>query len=119
MVGMVCLYAVLSYWLSGEGQRAASDETQSLLVPVFAGVSAAAMIAVFSRGHLLAQRVGYRAYCLIRWVVAETVGLFGLVLAIVGATNTVTIAFCGWSLLSLFRLRPTPDDFRRYRTARG
>jgi hypothetical protein len=119
MVGVVGVYAALGYWLSGGGERAASDELQSLLVPVFAGVSAAAMVAVFSRGHLLAQRAGYRAYCLIRWAAAETIGLFGLVLALAGATSTVTIAFCGWSLLSLFRLRPTADDFRRYRTARG
>jgi F0F1-type ATP synthase membrane subunit c/vacuolar-type H+-ATPase subunit K len=119
LVGSVCVYGALGYVFAEEGRPGAANENVSFLVTVFAGISAAMMVAVFSRGQLLTQRLNYFTYCIVRWAMAEAIGVFGLVLAFLGATKLVVLSFCGWSLLSLFRLRPTTDDFNRFRRLRG
>jgi hypothetical protein len=119
LVGSVCVYGALGYVFAEEGGQGTMNENISFLVTLFAGISAAMMVAVFSRGSMLAQRFNYFTYCIVRWAMAEAIGVFGLVLAFLGATKLLVLSFCGWSLLSLFRLRPTTDDFNRFRRLRG
>jgi hypothetical protein len=70
-------------------------------------------ILAFAGARLFAA-MQYRAYCVARWALVESVGMFGLLLALLGASTNTVIAFFGWALLSLLRLRPTPEDYQQF-----
>jgi hypothetical protein len=118
-VGAVCLYALTAYGMRQLSGRPPASEALSLLVPTLAGVAALLTALIFSWGQVLVKQADYQAYSIIRWALAEAVGIFGLVLAFLGASGTTAVAFFGWALLSLFRLRPTPDDYRRFQRLKG
>lgn len=109
-LGAVGVYIVIAYIL-GFGREKASDLT--FMLPIFAGVAAVMTIFAFSAGKLLAQ-MEYQPYCIVRWAMVESVGVFGLLLVVLGASANTALAFFGWALLSLLRLRPTPEDYQQY-----
>jgi hypothetical protein len=81
--------------------------------PILAGVAAVFTILAFAGARLFAK-MEYQAYCIVRWVMVESVGVFGLLLAIFGSSTMTAAAFFGWALLSLFRLRPTNKDYQQF-----
>lgn len=109
-IGAVCVYIGIAYIL-GLGREKASDLT--FMLPIFAGVAATMTLLAFSAGKLFAQ-MEYQPYCIVRWAMVESVGVFGLLLAVLGASANTALAFFGWALLSLFRLRPTPEDYQQF-----
>ena len=114
-LGAVCVYIVIAYAL-GQGRLASSDLT--FMVPILAGAAVGMTLLAFSGGRLFAK-MEYQAYCIVRWAMIESVGIFGLLLALLGASLTTAVAFCGWAVLSLFRLRPTSEDYQQFLRLRG
>lgn len=43
---------------------------------------------------------------IVRWALAESIGLYGLVLGVMGAAVPVVLGFVGWSVLLMLLLRP-------------
>jgi hypothetical protein len=109
------VYIVMAYVLR-QGREASADLT--VMEPIFAGAAAVLTILAFAGARLLAQ-MEYQAYCLVRLAMVESVGVFGLLLAMLGSSPTMATAFFGWALFSLLRLRPTPEDYQQYRLLRS
>jgi hypothetical protein len=83
------------------------------MIPVFGGLAAIQTALIFVWGRLFAS-ADYQTYSVIRWALAEAVAVYGLVLCFLGAPETTSGAFFGWALLSLFRLRPSAEDYQRF-----
>jgi len=117
-IGAVCIYITIAYILrlQTDPSRVSSDLT--FMTPILGGIAAALTLLAFSGGRLFAK-MEYQAYCIVRWAMVESVGVFGLLLALFGASGPLAVAFFGWALLSLFRLRPTPKDYQQFLRLRG
>ncbi len=109
-VGTVAVYIVIAYMLGWE-REPASD--LSFMLPIVSVAAAVVTSFAFLGGKLFAQ-MEYQAYCIVRWAMVESVGIFGLLLVVLGAAKNAALAFFVWSLLSFLRLCPTPEDYQRY-----
>ncbi|MGE0821795.1 MAG: hypothetical protein AB7G75_26495 [Candidatus Binatia bacterium] len=117
-VGAVCVYIVVAYVLRQQTGQALATIDRDFMTPIFAVAAVIITLFIFSGAKVLAKALDYQVYCLVRWALLEAIGLFGLVLALIGASLTVAGSFFGWALLSLFRVQPTPEDQRQYQVFR-
>ncbi|MBM4255679.1 MAG: hypothetical protein FJ147_07255 [Deltaproteobacteria bacterium] len=109
-VGTVAIYIVIAYLLGWE-REPASD--LSFMLPIASVAAAVVTSFAFLGGKLFAQ-MEYQSYCIVRWAMAESVGILGLLLVVLGSAKNTALAFFVWSLLSFLRLRPTPEDYLQY-----
>jgi hypothetical protein len=112
--GSLFIYALVGYLIQQLSERPPVSELLSLLIPVFGGIALMAAILPFALGPTIAKQANYQAYSIIRWALAEAVGILGLMLFILGASWLIFAAFLGWALLLELRLRPTPDDREQF-----
>ena len=112
-VGAVGVYAILAYVLRLQTDSPHVFEDLTFMAPILGGTAAALTLFAFSGGRILVK-MEYQAYCIVRWTMIESVGIFGLIMALLGAAATHSIVLFGWAVLSLFRLRPTPEDYQQF-----
>lgn len=92
------IYGGLGYFL---GQGRAPMDTVPLLTKVFAGVAVMVTGMIFTLPRLLGEQIPAQTRDILRWALAESIGLFGLVLAFQGAGPVVLFSFVGWSVVLL------------------
>lgn len=94
-------------------------EDLAILTPIFGSLAVAITVAIFAGGPVLAKHTNYQAYCLIRWALAEAIGMIGFVLFVLGASWNVLATFLGWALVLAFYLRPSEDGHAHYQQLAG
>jgi hypothetical protein len=105
-------YAVVGWILD---QRPREPLNQEILnwVQIFLGMSSGLLIlTAFLLRQLIAalSRRSYRNFCIIRWTLLETIGVFGLAQFILGGHFEVLLLFVAVALLSLGAARPGLAD---------
>lgn len=112
MTGSLGLYALVGWFVQSTLPRSAPAEFLSLLIPLFGGLSLVISFVIFSARSMLAKltHYQYQPYSIIRWALAEAVGIHGLVLCLLGALWKIFTAFLAWAVLLQLRLMPTQDD---------
>ncbi len=63
------------------------------------------------------EKMAYFIFTLIRLVMAESIGVFGLVLLLMGATQTVFFGFLGWAILLILLSFPAADKAKPFANA--
>jgi hypothetical protein len=106
------IYAAVG-WLLDQTPRDPINQEILNWVQIFLGMSSGLLILV---AFLLRQAIAalsghsYRNYCIIRWVLLETIGVFGLVQFMLGGYFEVLMLFIAVALLSLGAARPGLAD---------
>jgi hypothetical protein len=112
--GSLFIYALVGYLIQQLSERPPASELLSLLIPLFGSIALMTTILLFALGPTIAKQADYQAYSIIRWALAEAVGILGLILFVLGASWTIFGVFLGWALLLELRLRPTADDWEQF-----
>ena len=96
-----------------------TTEDLAVLTPIFGSLAVAMTVAIFASGSTLAKHTNYQAYSLIRWALAEAIGMVGFVLFLLSASWNVLGIFLGWAFLLAFYLRPTEDAYSQFQHLTG
>ena len=112
MVSALLLYAGIGFFLPGLADS--SPDFLKLVTTVFF-LSAVLATAVLL---LLIPRIGakkpYQGYCLVRWALAESIGISGMVLTFLGGRKDLFALMLGWSLALMLLCAPTEADRERH-----
>lgn len=97
-------------WLAAN-PGASDPETvglMSMVLPVLALVETAVVVVLprFIKGP-------YHTTCIIRWALAESIGVYGLVLLILGGSTWIPLGLMGWSFLLIALLGPSREALER------
>lgn len=102
----VILYAAIGLYLPINGDAPANDVAK-LLTQVCGFVSLTNLGVVFGLQRVLAARLPYVVYSIVRWALCESVAVFGLVLHFLGAQDAVLLAFVAASAFAMVLVRPS------------
>ena len=103
-------YGVIGYWVRCSARISVSGELSSMLIPVFIGLALMETIVLFLLMPRFAQKTSYSSYCILRWALAGSIGVYGFVLFVLGASWVILAIFLGWALLLNLILMPTQND---------
>lgn len=96
-----------------------TPEDLAVLTPIFSILAVSITAAIFAGAPMLAKHANYQVYSLSRWALAETIGIVGFVLSLLGVSWNVFSAFLGWALFLTFYLRPTADAHHQFQQLAG
>ena len=85
---------------------------------ILEGAAGVTTVLILVMRSLLAGRTRYMSFCIVRWALAEAIGLFGFVLYFLGASATLFFTFLGWALVLLVLLRPNPEGQEEFEQPR-
>ena len=114
----IAIYAGIG---SYAGQKMTLSQSEDILPMmttiflVFAGFETI-FVLVFA-GKVFAKSTNYMTYCIFRWAIAESIGIFGLVLMFMGPTTSTGFIFIVWSLALLLVLMPNQGNRDRFEKA--
>ncbi|TNE48766.1 MAG: hypothetical protein EP343_15260 [Deltaproteobacteria bacterium] len=84
------------------------DPKMILVLQIALGaLSLATAVVIFGLLPYIAKRIGYFLFTTLRWAFSVSIGLYGLVLFLLGATRLAFFSFLGGSLLLLLLLYPS------------
>jgi len=111
----IFIYAFVGAMLKQTLEKPPSADILPLIIPVLIAISAGetAMV-LFVLGKLLAKKSNYLSYCVVRWALAESIAIFGLVILILGAEMKTSLLFFAWSAVLLFLTMPGQNDERKF-----
>ena len=113
--GSLLIYAVVGVIVRQNNSPDTDPGLFTVLIPALILVSATeTMLVLTVWGRLFARKSSYLNYCVVRWALAESVGIFGLVLTILGASTIICASFFIWSALLFVLLAPTRGDRQRF-----
>lgn len=112
LTGTLGIYALVGSLVRPALDRPLAPELLSLLTPLFGGIGLLLSFVIFSAKPRLAKLTNYQyqPYSVIRWALAEAIGIHGFVLFLLGAPWQIFTGFLTWALLLQLRLRPTHED---------
>jgi hypothetical protein len=106
------VYGLVGWIVAGSGRKPLNLELLHW-IQIFLGMTSGLLVlTTFLLRQAIAALSGrkYRNYCVVRWAMLETIGIFGLVQTILGGKFEVMLIFVAVSLLSLSAARPGPSD---------
>lgn len=107
------IYAGVATFIRQSG--GAPEPPAPILLPVLAFVALGnSMFALVGVRRITAASGNYTTYAILRWALAESVAIFGLVLALVGFPLAAGYAFIGWAAFLMVLMFPSDADFRRF-----
>lgn len=113
LLGSVIAYAAIGVYVP-ISTEAVPSETVHLLTQLFGFLALANIGVVFGLRGVLAKRLPYVTYCIVRWALCESAAIFGLVLHIMGASLTILGAFVTASAFAMVLVRPGESDRESY-----
>lgn len=116
-VTAVALYGGVGAWLVHSGSVGGSAEglpRTEILVLGLAVVALGATGFVAMGGGLFARTSDFRTWSIVRWAVSETIALFGLVLAVLGAGLLPLAVGMLWAWGLLLLTLPTQREQQRF-----
>jgi len=118
LLASIVVYALVANNFRPEAPAEAAD--LGVITAVIAATAAGTLVASAIVPRLLArQGAPYITFCILRWALAESVAVFGLVLTFMGALPRVGHAFFAVSALAILLQPPGGRDLERFRELRG
>ena len=113
MLASTVLYAILTVFINSQSMAREIDPGLLHWISVFACVATGMqLLVVFLLKQLIAGIVEgrYKAYCIIRLALIESIALYGLLLAVFGQTNSISLAFIGFAFVMLATMGPSDAE---------
>lgn len=112
MMGAVVVYAALAFTVVDSFVVTLDRELEGWILVFLAMTSGLHALVMLLLRQLVAalSRGNYLTYCVVRWALAEGIGVYGLVLALLGVGIGVTSIFFAVSLLLLAASKAGPTD---------
>ena len=108
------MYGLIGYLVRRSGVTATSGELLSMLTPTFLSLASLETGALFLFMPQFAGKTTYFSYSIIRWVLAESIGIYGFVLFVFGVSPTIFGIFLGWALLLDLTMMPNKNDRNKF-----
>ena len=118
MTCAVFIYGGIGYFVRKLGSAAPSPELLPMVAPVFFGMATLETLALYLFFPRFARKSTYSSYSILRWAFAESIGVNGLVLFILGASPLIFVVFLAWSLLLNLSMMPSDEDRDRFESLR-
>ena len=113
MISAILLYVLVGF-LSRSSVVAASELSLRFMARAFMVVAGIETIIVLVLLPRFAGKMPYLTYGIVRWAMAESVAVEGLVLFYVGAGQGLFLVFLGWSLALMLLCAPTEADREKH-----
>ena len=110
----IFIYGLVGYWVRRSGGNAAFGGLLSMLIPTFLSLASLETGALFLFMPQFAGKTTYFSYSIIRWALAESIGAYGLVLFMLGASRVIFGIFLGWALLLNLMMMPNKNDRNKF-----
>ena len=112
MMVSIVLYAVLTATVVPSRTQAVDQELETWLLIFLAMGSGLHVLVVFLLRQMIAalSRASYVVYCVLRWALMEGIGVYGLLLSVLGVDLGITAIFYAVSLLLLASSGPGRSD---------
>ncbi|GEM_PF-4919340 len=113
------ILAAVGFVIGPAGAAGVPAESAGLLVPVFIGAGGLGTVILFALSPALARSVkgNYFSYVLVRGAFAESIGVYGFVLYLLGASRNLFPVFLVWSLALLVLVMPSSADQDRFNSS--
>ncbi len=106
-VSSLAFYGGVAFLVSEQGWALGAPGLLSLLIPLFGAMAALEALFLILFFPRLAGKMDYTAYCILRWAMADSIGIYGLILFLLGASWDVLGAFIGGALFLNVLFRPS------------
>ncbi len=113
ILSALVIYGALGFFLP-RLISSGSNTLLPILTPVFLAVAMMETILLLAWAPRLAGKMSYMSYCIIRWAMAEAIGICGLVLSFFGVGQGLFLAFLGWALVLMLLCAPTEADREKF-----
>jgi len=112
MMVSIVLYAVLTVTVVPSRTQVVDQELETWLLIFLAMGSGLHVLVVFLLRQMIAalSRASYVVYCVLRWALMEGIGVYGLLLSVLGVDLGITAIFYAVSLLLLASSGPGRSD---------
>jgi len=114
MVGSIFIYAIVGFMVRENTPAPEDTSMVGVLTLAFSLVSIGTSALALLFGRLTGGKMDYQPFCIIRWALAESIAIYGLVLFILGASWAVFIPFLVWAIIMQLLLAPTHNSQQRY-----
>jgi len=104
MMMSLVIYGVVAYVMTSSGSTEPLEDPRALEL-VFPGVAVIMSAAVLALPTLM-RASPYQVQCIVRWALAEAIGIFGFVLLFMGGSPLVGYGILGWALVVMGLLFP-------------
>lgn len=112
-------YGLIGFVLTSQRKAPIVDPKMIEVLQIALGaLSLIFTVAIFGLLPRIAKQAGYFVFCVLRWAFTESIGIFGLVLLLIGCSQTVFFAFLGWSVVLMLLLFPSASNQLQFERAR-
>jgi len=112
MMASIVVYGALVWFLAPRATLTVEQELEQWILVFLAMTAGLHVLVVFLLRQMIAAlaRSSYVTFCVIRWAFMEGIGVYGLVLALLGVDLTIALVFFAVALMLLASARPGPSD---------
>ncbi len=115
LFALLFVFAGLGLALVSSRKAPPVDPKMILVLQIALGaLSLATAVVVYGLLPYIAKRIGYFLFTTLRWAFSVSIGVYGLVLFLLGASRLAFFSFLGGSLLLLLLLYPSERMRRRF-----
>lgn len=113
ILSALAIYGGMGFFLPGM-ITLAPNSLLPVIIPVLVAAAVVETVLLLAWAPRLLGKSSYLNYCVLRWALAEGVGIYGLVLVFLGAGQGFFLTFLGWSLVLILLCAPTEADQERH-----
>jgi len=114
----VFLYGGVGFFAAGVGTAEPDPNFLNVLFIALCFVSVFTSTAVlFLLGRFMSNTCDFITYCIVRWAMSESIAIFGLVLALMGAQARPLI-FYVWSAMLMILTAPSTNNEKKFQMAK-
>lgn len=113
MFSAMVFYGVVGFLIRGSAAPA-PNPLLPMLTAIFLAAAGMETVLLLAWASQMAGKMLYVGYCVIRWVLAEAIGIYGFVLFLLGAEQVFFVTFLGWSLALMLLCMPTEADREKF-----
>ena len=111
------MYGVVGFLVRNQTQGF-SPGLLPMATPLFVILAVSVSLLLIVLRFVLAGRVNYSTYCILRWACSDSIGIYGFILFLFGASWQIFAGFLAWALLFLLSQMPTQADRQGFELAK-
>ena len=116
-MGALPMYGVAGFLVRSQS-KGFSPGLLPMMMPVLLVLAVAVSILLLIFRFLLAGRVNYSTYCILRWACSDSIGIYGFNLFLFGTSWPVFAGFLAWAFVFHLSQMPTQADRQGFELAK-